>query len=45
MQKVAANVVKKGQKVIEKNFNTLEALRVFYIPHGMIAPNHYNPNR
>jgi ParB-like chromosome segregation protein Spo0J len=45
MQKVAANVVKKGQKVIEKNFNTLEALRVFYIPHGMISPNQYNPNR
>lgn len=45
MQKVAANVVKKGQKTIEKNFNTLEALRVFYIPHGMISPNQYNPNR
>ena len=45
MQKVASTVVKKGQKTIEKNFNTLEALRVFYIPHGMISPNQYNPNR
>jgi len=45
MQKVAPHVVKKGQKTIEKKFNTLEALRVFYIPHDMISPNHYNPNR
>lgn len=45
MQKVAESTVRKGKKVIEKNFNTLEALRVFYIPHAMISPNHYNPNR
>lgn len=37
--------VQKGKKAVEKNFNTLEALRVFYIPHELISPNHYNPNR
>lgn len=37
--------VQKGKKAVEKHFNTLEALRVFYIPHDMISPNHYNPNR
>lgn len=37
--------IQKGKKAVEKKFNTLEALRVFYVPHDMISPNHYNPNR
>ncbi len=41
----ATNTIKKGKKAIEKQFNTLEALKVFYIPHDLISPNHYNPNR
>lgn len=45
MSEVKQNVIAKGKRVIEKKFNTLEALRVFYIPHSMISPNTYNPNR
>ena len=45
MSEVKQNVIAKGKRIIEKKFNTLEALRVFYIPHSMISPNQYNPNR
>ena len=42
---VAATRDKKARKAVDKNFNTLEHLRIYYIPHEMISPNAYNPNR
>ena len=45
MSNLAEKANKKGKKTVEKQFNTLEQLRIYYIPHGMISPNSYNPNR
>lgn len=35
----------KGRRQVEKKFNTLEALKIVYVPISSIYPNTYNPNR
>ncbi len=42
---VSEKIVKKGRKEVEKKVETLQALKVEYLPIDALKPNKYNPNR